>query len=182
VTVVRRSTTTFAPFVLALSTVAFATLAGAAEPADPARQAEVAHRGADVMPFDLNATTHVFTKTGDGGVQQVLAKDPADHHQMMRVRMHLHDLQHQFLQGDFSGPSHIHGITMPGLAELKAAKPGEIAIDYRDVDGGASLTYRTGNAALVAALHAWFDAQLSDHGADAMEGHAPHVHGASAPH
>jgi hypothetical protein len=181
VRVVPLSTTAFAPLVLALTTVAFAAVAGAAEPADPARQAEVARRGADVMPFDLKATTHVFTKTGDGGVQQVVAKDPADHHQAMMVRMHLHELQRQFLQGDFSGPSHIHGSEMPGLAALKASKPGEIAIDYRDVDGGAALTYRTGNPALVAALHAWFDAQLSDHGADAMEGHMHHMQGASAP-
>jgi hypothetical protein len=29
----------------------------------------------------------------------------------------------------------------------------------------------------VAALHQWFDAQLSDHGADAMAGHMHHDHG-----
>jgi len=29
---------------------------------------------------------------------------------------------------------------MPGLAELKAAKPGQIAIAYKDVKGGAELT------------------------------------------
>lgn len=63
---------------------------------------------------------------------------------------------------------------MPGLAQLKAAKPGEISIAYRDVKGGAELTYRTRKAELVSALHAWFDAQLSDHGADAMAGHLHH--------
>jgi hypothetical protein len=60
---------------------------------------------------------------------------------------------------------------MPGLAALKAARPGQVAIEYRDVSGGAELRYRTADARLVAALHAWFDAQLSDHGADAMAGH-----------
>src|SRR6476661_8385628 len=44
---------------------------------DSARQAEVARRGADVMPFDLKATTHVFTKTADGGVQRVVAQSAA---------------------------------------------------------------------------------------------------------
>ena len=29
-------------------------------------------------------------------------------------------------------------------------------------------------ARLVAALHQWFDAQLSDHGKDAVQGHAHH--------
>ena len=32
------------------------------------RQAAVAEAGADVMPFDLDATTHVFTTTDNGGI------------------------------------------------------------------------------------------------------------------
>ena len=68
---------------------------------------------------------------------------------------------------------------MPGLADLKAARPGQVTIEYRDVDAGAELRYRTSDAKLVAALHQWFDAQLSDHGADAMAGHMQHHdHGA----
>jgi sulfite exporter TauE/SafE/copper chaperone CopZ len=38
-------------------------------PAGPARLDEVAQRGARVMPFDLEKTTHVFTKTPEGGHQ-----------------------------------------------------------------------------------------------------------------
>lgn len=44
-------------------------------------------------------------------------------------------------------------------------------IHYREVDGGAELTYRASDPKLVSSLHAWFDAQLSDHGANAMSGH-----------
>ena len=147
--------------------------------ADAQRQAEVAKLGADVMPFSLKATTHIFTKTAEGGVQRVVAKNAADAQQVKLVREHLREIQTQFLKGDFSGPTHIHGAEMPGLAELKAAKPGQVAIDYKDVDAGAELTYRTADAKLVAALHQWFDAQLSDHGADAMAGHMHHHdHGA----
>lgn len=131
------------------------------------------------MPFSLKATTHVFTKTTEGGVQRVVAKRAADKQRVKLVRAHLREIQAQFLKGDFSGPSHIHGDQMPGLAQLKAAKPDKIAIDYRDVDGGAELTYRTPDAKLVSALHTWFDAQLSDHGAGAMAGHEHrHEHGA----
>ncbi len=160
---------------------AYAVLLGlplAAPAADAQRQAEVARLGADVMPFSLKATTHVFTKTADGGTQRVIAKSAADAQQVKLVRDHLRDIRIQFLKGDFSGPSHIHGTEMPGLADLKAAKPGQVAIDYKDVDAGAELTYRTADAKLVAALHEWFDAQLSDHGADAMAGHMHHDHGA----
>lgn len=147
--------------------------------ADAQRQAEVAKLGADVMPFSLKATTHLFTKTAEGGFQRVVAKSAADVQQVKLVREHLHDIQTQFLKGDFSGPVHIHGAEMPGLADLKAARPGQVTIEYRDVGAGAELTYRTSDAKLVAALHQWFDAQLSDHGADAMAGHMQHHdHGA----
>jgi hypothetical protein len=44
------------------------------------------------------------------------------------------------------------------------------------VRGGAELVFRTRNPQLVGALHAWFDAQVSDHGRDAMEGHAHEHH------
>jgi hypothetical protein len=148
-----------------------------AHAADTQRQAEVARLGADVMPFSLKATTHIFTKTSAGGAQRVVARNAADTKQVGLVRAHLHEIQTQFLNGDFSGPSHIRGSEMPGLAQLKTAKPGQVAIDYKDVTGGAELTYRTIDAALVTALHEWFDAQLSDHGADAMAGHPHHMHG-----
>lgn len=147
-----------------------------AHAADAQRQGEVANRSVDVMPFSLKATTHVFTKTAEGGTQRVIAKNIADGTQVRLVREHLRDIQTRFLKGDFSGPSHIHGNEMPGLVELRVAKPGRVAIRYKDVDGGAELIYQTADAKLVAALHEWFDAQLSDHGADAVAGHQHHQH------
>jgi hypothetical protein len=142
--------------------------------ADSQRQAGVAERGKDVMPFSLPATTHFFTKTAQGGVQKVVAKKADDAAQVKLVRDHLQAIRTQFSKGDFSGPSHIHGQDMPGLAELRAAKPGQMEIAYQDVSAGAELTYTTGNAQLVGALHKWFDAQLADHGKDAAAGHAHH--------
>ena len=142
--------------------------------ADAQRQAGVAERGKDVMPFSLPATTHIFTKTAEGGVQQVVAKKRNDAAQVKLVREHLRSIRAQFLTGDFSGPSHIHGAAMPGLAELRAAQPGQIEISYQEVSAGAALTYKTANATLVAALHQWFDAQLADHGKDAEAGHGDH--------
>lgn len=136
------------------------------------RQTEVAERGKDVMPFNLVATTHFFAKTSMGGIQQVVAKKSTDAAQVGLTRSHLQEIREQFLKGDFSGPSHIHGQDMPGLAQLRAAKPGLVAIDYEDIKGGGQLTYKIADVTLVSALHKWFDAQLSDHGKDALEGHA----------
>lgn len=168
---------------LSLIVLAFAGTVGA-QPMDHAahmaeihkaqRQADVARRGVDVMPFSLPATTHIFTKTAAGGVQQVVARTASDTAQVTLVRQHLREIREQFLKGDFSGPAHVHGQTMPGLAELQAAERGQIAIAYQDIPGGAELTYSTREPGLVAALHAWFDAQLSDHGHDAMAGHDDH--------
>ncbi len=138
------------------------------------RQADVAQRGKDVMPFRLAATTHIFSKTAQGGVQQVVVKDASDAEQVRLTRHHMREIREQFLKGDFSGPARIHGQDMPGLTELKAARPGQIAITYADLKDGAELRYATANAALVSALHQWFEAQLADHGRDAMAGHAGH--------
>jgi hypothetical protein len=161
-----------------LAVLAAATLVAPASAADPWRQTEVARRGPDVMPFSLKATRHIFTKTPDGGVQSVVCLDPGDTEQMNLVRGHLREIRAQFLKGDFSGPAHIHGTQMPGLAELEAARPGQWAIEYRDVPHGGQLTYRAADARQVAALHDWFDAQVSDHGPDAVAGHPAHDHGA----
>ena len=46
--------------------------------ASAARQAEIAARGRQVMPFDLERTTHRFAKSATGGVQTVTSDDPAD--------------------------------------------------------------------------------------------------------
>ena len=148
-----------------------------AHAADAQRQAEVAQRGGDVMPFSLEATTHVFTKTPRGGIQQVVAKHPTDAAQIRLVRHHLKDIQREFRNGDFSGPAHIHGAEMPGLAQLQAAPGGAVQVAYKDIRAGAQLTYTTRDPELVKAVHRWFDAQLADHGADAMAGHQHHPHG-----
>ena len=144
--------------------------------ANQQRQVDVSQRGKDVMPFTLAATTHIFTTDAEGGVQQVVAKKFSDTAQIKLIRQHLKEIREQFLKGDFSGPSHIHGQDMPGLADLKVAKSGQISIAYKDVKGGAKLTYKTSDMTLVAALHQWFDAQLSDHSKDAVEGHAHQRH------
>ena len=138
--------------------------------ADSQRQAEVSQRGEDVMPFSLAATTHIFSQRADGGVQRVVVKKVTDKAQATLVRQHFHKIREEFLKGDFSGPTHIHGLSMPGLLDLQAAKSGQISIDYKDVKGGAELIYKTKDSKLVSALHRWFDAQLSDHGKDAIEG------------
>ena len=133
------------------------------------RQEEIAEKGGQVMPFDLEKTTHVFEKTQTGGVQKVVADDPNDAEQVALIREHLEEEADAFRRGDLSDPSEIHGEEMPGLKELEA-KAEEIDIRNSDLPDGAKIEYETNDPALVAALHAWFDAQLSDHGDHAEDG------------
>lgn len=156
----------------------FATItAHAADKADEKRLDEVAQRGAHVMPFDLEKTTHVFSKTVKGGVQQVIVKDKSDTKQIGLIRTHLSEISEEFRQGDFSKPAKVHGETMPGLAELKTAKAGQIKIEYKELPDGAQINYSTEVPKFIKAIHQWFDAQLRDHARHAVPGHRQqHMH------
>ena len=132
------------------------------------RQEDVAKRGAQVMPFDLEQTTHVFQKIDDGGVQKVVVKDPANKQQIALIQAHLKKESERFRRGDFSDPAKIHGEDMPGLAELKAGAA-QINVRYAALTDGAQIRYTTKDPKLIAAIHRWFDAQRSDHGHHAME-------------
>jgi len=148
---------------------AVALAVGACGDATAERQAEVAERGAEVMPFDLDATTHRFTKTSAGGVQVVVTDDPDDEAQVRLIREHLLDERDNFSRGDFEDPARIHGMDMPGVAELTAGYQ-RVSVGYSEVSAGAQLRYTTNDPELIDAVHAWFDRQVMDHGAHAEAG------------
>ena len=141
--------------------------------ASDARLDEVQRRGAQIMPFDLEQTTHVFQKTKHGGLQEVVVKESSNTEQIERIRAHLSKISRQFANGDFSDPATIHGDEMPGLAQLRNAKPGRIKVEYGQLADGARIRYTTSDPALVEAIHQWFDAQLRDHARHAVAAH-PH--------
>jgi hypothetical protein len=132
------------------------------------RRAEVAEIGAAVMPFDLDATTHVFEKLESGG-RQVVRSNDNDPEQVALVRAHLSEEAARFAAGDFHDPGMIHGDDMPGLHALVVGYE-RIRIEYSEVDLGAQILYTTDEAELIGAIHEWFDAQLTDHGEHARSG------------
>jgi len=147
----------------------------AVEQATTDRLNEVERLGRHVMPFDLNQTVHVFSKTADGGVQKVISKKPSNKSQITLIRKHLKKIAAEFKQRNFTDPTKIHGKDMPGLNALKHAKPGSILIQYRKLENGAEITYSTKASSLISAIHKWFDAQLSDHARHATKGHPHHI-------
>lgn len=145
-----------------VSAVALVLFATAILPAQT-RQKEVAVKGAKVMPFDLEQTTHVFQKLDDGGLQKVVVKDPSNKKQVALIQSHLKEESEKFRKGDFSDPARIHGEDMPGLAQLKAGAA-KINVRYSALPEGAQIRYQANGPKLVTAIHQWFSAQLSDHG------------------
>lgn len=139
------------------------------------RQQVIAERGSEVMPFDLDATMHVFTPTDDGGVQEVVAEDASATDQVRLIRDHLAEEAEHFARGDFSDPARIHGDDMPGLAVLAAAHD-SLEVSYADVPAGGRITYVSTSPEVIAAVHDWFAAQVADHGDHAMTGDHADMH------
>lgn len=130
------------------------------------RQADVAEAGRTVMPFDLDATTHVFEKLDDGGLQTVIA-DTDDSEQIALIRAHLSEEAERFARGDFHDPTMIHGDDMAGVHALMMGHD-RMTVDYREVERGAEIRYSSEDPELVQAIHQWFDQQLRDHGQHAQ--------------
>ncbi len=139
---------------------------GSIETAQAGHQAMVHEKGHQVMPFDLSKSTHIFEMTETSGIQQVAAKDPNDAEQIGLIRQHLQHEAMLFKSGNFSDPASLHGADMPGLKELSAGAS-KIKIEYFEIPKGGQVTFTTKDIHLLTAIHRWFGAQLSEHGADA---------------
>lgn len=129
-------------------------------------QGMIHEMGSHVMPFDLDITLHVFEMTINGGIQDVVLRDEKDNDQLILIREHLQDEAERFSEGDYSDPIALHGNDMPGIKELEAAGS-KISISYKELPTGGRIIYETSDIRLITAIHTWFGAQLSDHGADA---------------
>lgn len=139
--------------------------ADAGSSASNERLRAVAEAGAQVMPFDLERTTHTFSDQPWGGAQ-IVVSDDGDAQQVALIRSHLAQEAAKFARGDFAAPQAIHGDEMPGLNVLRQHYS-SIEVAYADIAAGGSITYRSQDRALIDAIHAWFQAQRSDHGAHA---------------
>lgn len=130
-------------------------------------QEHVHGHGHEVMPFDLGKTVHVFRMTQDGGIQKVVVRgDAPEPGQVHLIQQHLQMEAGEFQKGNFADPAHLHGAAMPGLQELQEGAS-RMQITYAALPDGAEIRFRTKDIRLVTAVHRWFGAQLSEHGADA---------------
>ena len=130
------------------------------------KQEHVHHIGHSVMPFDLAKTTHIFRMTESGGTQRVVVKDATAKDQVALIQQHLQHEAEAFQRGDYADPALLHGADMPGLSALQAGAA-QIKVSFAALPDGAEITFETTDLHLLTAIHKWFGAQLSEHGADA---------------
>lgn len=126
---------------------------------------QAGHLGAMTMPFDLSRSRHIFTPSADGGTQDVVSLDRDS--QQIAIRMHLQHEAAAFAAGNYADPAAIHGDAMPGLVALRTGAA-RIHVTFETVEAGGRIRFTCADPDLVQALHAWFQAQVHDHGGDAV--------------
>ncbi|TCO82713.1 hypothetical protein EV699_104105 [Plasticicumulans lactativorans] len=135
-------------------------------PAQMTQQEHVHQMSHGVMPFDVSRSVHIFRMTEQGGVQRVIARDAGAGEQIALIQQHLAHEAERFQNGDYSDPAKLHGPAMPGIRELQEGAS-RIRVSYTALPDGAEITFETTDIHLLTAVHRWFGAQLSEHGADA---------------
>ena len=152
----------------------FSATTPAVEKVSPKQVDEVQQRTQQVVPYSLDQTLLTFTKTVHGGVQHVVVKSADNTEQIKLIQANLLKMASDFRKGDFSVTEHIHGATMPGLAQLKKAETDDIKYEFKALPNGAQIHYSTEYPQYVQALHEWFDAQMSEHGNEVVPEHIKH--------
>lgn len=146
-----------------------------AEEKNPKTQSKVLPKPlVSLLSYPADQTQSSFTKTVHGGVQHVIAKSANNIELIKLIQAHLLKLAEQFRKGDFSVTESMHGSHMPGLAQLKTAKPDDIKFEYRALENGGQIHYSSEYPQFVSALHEWFDAQTLEHGNANITGHKQH--------
>ena len=131
------------------------------------RQEHIHHMGHSVMPFDLAKTMHVFRMTEAGGVQRVIVKDTSDKDQVTMIQQHLEYEAELFQRGSYSDPAFTAWCRHARAERNYKPEPGKSRFSYTALPNGAEITFKTTDRRLLTAIHRWFGAQLSEHGADA---------------
>lgn len=147
-----------------LLTVAFAasTQGQAQSTAAQDPHAQMNHRGAMVMGFDQDKTTHHFFLYEDGGAIDVSVKDAADRTNLDAIRAHLPHLVVMFGEGNFEAPMMVHGVSVPGTPEMKKVKDA-ITWKYEETVKGGRVNITTANPDALKAIHVFLRYQITDH-------------------
>ena len=145
-------------------TVAWALIAISAV---TARQQQDQHsqmnqRGAQIMGFDQEKTTHHFYLYADGGAIDVAVNDASDRANLDAIRAHLPHIAMLFGAGNFEAPMLVHDTKVPGTAEMGKLKD-RITYKYAETPKGGRVNIITTDAEALKAVHAFLKFQIADH-------------------
>ena len=130
--------------------------------------AAVQERGRVAMGVDQYTSAHVFEDLADGG-RIVLDRDEgADSAGIATIRAHLRDIAAAFARGEFDVPGFVHGVVVPGTAEMARLRD-RIAYEAHDRPRGAEVRIRTTDREAVRAVHDFLAFQRADHRAAGHE-------------
>ncbi len=148
-----------------------AAMRGTARGAGPAFQSSIAQdphagmnqRGAMVMGFDQQKTTHHFYLYEDGGAIDVSVKDDGDTVNRDAIRSHLPHISMLFGQGNFEAPMLVHDSkNVPGTAEMGSLHE-KISYKYHETPSGGRVDITTTDKAALKAVHEFLKFQIADH-------------------
>lgn len=128
----------------------------------PDQHKDMNARGAHVMGFDQDKTTHSFRLHADGGAVDISVKDRADVTNRDAIRSHLPHIAQMFGDGSFEAPMLIHAARVPGTEQMTALK-NRIRFVYVETPGGGRLDIFTSDAAALHAVHEFMRFQIADH-------------------
>ena len=128
-----------------------------------ALQGTTDHRGAMVMGFDQDKTTHHFLLYEDGGAIDISVKDTTDAKNRDAIRAHLPHIAAMFGTGDFNAPMTVHDSrNVPGTATMAELKD-KIAYRYVETARGGRVEIVTRDKNALAAVHQFLTFQIRDH-------------------
>jgi len=123
---------------------------------------DVDRRGAHVMGFDQNKTTHHFLLYDDGGSIDVSVKDPSDTADRDAIRSHLPHIAAMFAAGNFDAPMLVHDTNVPGTSEMATMKD-RLSYRFIETPNGGRVDIQTRDPDALAAVHKFLRFQISDH-------------------
>jgi hypothetical protein len=152
-------------FVGAVAVAGFLVVSGSLRAQNPAQDphAHMHQRGAMVMGFDQEKTTHHFYLFEDGGAIDVAVKDGTDTVNRDAIRSHLPHIAMLFGGGNFEAPMRVHDSKdVPGTAQMAALRD-KIAFKYVETPAGGRVDITTTDRAALAAVHEFLKFQIADH-------------------
>jgi hypothetical protein len=123
--------------------------------------AEMQERGAGLMGFNQEKTTHHFVLADDGGRIEVQANS-ADRENIAAIRKHLQQIAKAFAEGDFSIPTQVHDQPPPGAAEMQRLKA-EIFYGYQELPAGGAVVISSKSSEAIVAIHRFLRFQITEH-------------------